>query len=182
MLAKINYSVKKNVYGEKGIRIEQRRQEAFDCLFEGANLEPAPEFPCPVPGRWIPFSCPSFWSKERWSRRFWASSKIFMTGLRRNKQVASSDHKCGRRLSDKAETSLRNRPGRHRFWLQASSWYRKPYFLPDGRPRTRRGYRPCPSQHKRRSASLCRRQSFSRNQSPRMHPSHPSRWSLHRML
>jgi len=106
---------------------------------------------------------------------------LFITYPRYKRPASNSGHKFFRRRSSIARTSLRNRPGRRRFWLQASSWYRTLYFLPDGRPGTRSWYRPCPSQQNRRHANLGRRLSFSRNQSPRMHPSHQSRWIPRRM-
>jgi len=106
---------------------------------------------------------------------------LFMTSPRYKRQASNSDHKFGHRRSGKVGPSLRHRPGCRRFWLQASSWYRTPYLLPGGKPGTRSWYRPCPSQHNRRHANLYRRLSFSRNQSPGMHPSHQSRWILRRM-
>jgi len=88
---------------------------------------------------------------------------IAFPSLRRNRPAANWNHQFGRRLCGKAETSRRHKPGRRRFWLQASSWYRTPYCLPNDRPRTRIGYRPSLSQHNRRCVSLCRRLSSSHN-------------------
>ncbi len=98
-------------------------------------------FTCPIPGRWKPSSFPSAWNTGSLSRRSWEAQRWFMTGLRRDRPVANSDHKFGRRLSGKAGASLWNKPCRRRLWLQASSWYRTPYCLPIDRPKSRSGYR-----------------------------------------
>ncbi len=90
--------------------LSKEDQQAFDRLFDRAKMHTSEGFTCPIPGRWKPSFFPSAWNTGSLSRRSWEAQRWFMTGLRRDRPVANSDHKFGRRLSGKAGASLWNKP------------------------------------------------------------------------